>query len=201
MSVGARAGGLSRPRQRPPAPIPRLRVDLISHRGSSVMHAAGCTLGARGGMSVGCARRGLVASAPAPTGYRFWRPCRGFGMRALGRRWRAGRQGRSADVLGRSRRAPQSRAPTSAGNKLDQAPTGAHQTVAGGRWRGRDKPPARAPHVPPGARVPRTSRPRRAHPTYIPLPARAPHVHPSPRVRRASGRSRVVLTRGSTLRP
>ncbi len=54
--------------------------------------------------------------------------------------------------------------------------------IAGGRWRGCDKPPARAPHVHParsprtvpGARAPRTSR---ALPTH--RPRRAPHVHPA----------------------
>jgi hypothetical protein len=52
-------------------------------------------------------------------------------------------------VLGRSRYDPRACAPTSAGNKVDQAPTGAHRSVAGERCRGRDKLPARVPHVHP----------------------------------------------------
>ncbi len=147
------------------------------------VRAPGCLWGTRAGMYVGCARRGLVASAPAPTGYLFRRPCRGFGMRALGRRGRAGRQRRSADVLGRARYDPQSGAPTPAGNKVDQAPTGAHRSVAGERCRGRGKLPARASHVPPapGARIPRPA--PGARPTYLPLPARASHVPPAPGAR------------------
>jgi hypothetical protein len=59
-----------------------LRVDPIAHLGGSVMHAAGCTWGARAG--------GLSRPRQRPPAI-FRRPCRGLSMRALGRRWRAGR--------------------------------------------------------------------------------------------------------------
>jgi hypothetical protein len=160
-----------------PHPFPGLRVELLSRIGGAVSRAGGGRYvgharrgrevrGARpwgtragGGRYVGHARRGReVRGARAPGACRvrasahrlsFWRPCRGLSMRALGRGWRAGRQGRSADVLVQSRRAPQSCAPTSAGNKVDQAPTGAHRSVAGGRRRGRDKPPTHGSYVHP----------------------------------------------------
>jgi hypothetical protein len=140
------------------------------------MHAAGCTRGTRaGGLSRPRRRPPAMFSAPLSG---LWHE--GVGP-TLARRPSGPKRRRARAVSTR----PQSHAPTPAGNKVDQAPTGAHRSVAGERCRGRGKLPARASHVPPapGARIPRTSRSRRAHPTYLPLPARASPVPPAPGAR------------------
>ncbi len=69
------------------------------------------------------------------------------------------------------------------------------EMIAGGRWRGRDKPPARVSHVHLAARAPRIILPDARAPRII--SARVPHGHPAarvPHVHPASPRARPVAS-------
>jgi linoleoyl-CoA desaturase len=113
------------------------------------------------GMYVGHARRGLVASAPAPTGYGLMRPCRGLIYLVFCGCWRAGIAGRVETARARRRFGPDGLRASVSPTPSCSSPDRGAEKIAGGRWRGRDKPPARV------------------HPTYI------PPIPPSP----ASGAS------------
>ena len=116
-------------------------------------------------MYVGCARRGLVASAPAPTGY-FSAPLSGLEHEGVGLRLAR----RPSGPKRRRARAVSTRPAIPRANirrkQARSSPDRGASNLAGGRWRGCDKPPARVSHghPAPGARAPRTPLAARTRP-------------------------------------
>ena len=144
------------------------------------MHTAECTWGARGGMYVGRSRRGLVASAPTPTGYFFSAPLSGLWHEGVGLRLArrpSGPKRRRARAVADTTRSPARPHPQETRQIKPR-----QGRIRLSRWA-----LARMRQAP-GARTPRTSRSRRAS-----------HVPRLPGVRRANGRSGVALKMRSTL--
>jgi hypothetical protein len=173
---------------------PRQRDDAPERAGAQELHGLGDVRGARApgacrvrasahrlrsaplsGLDLPCfcavlsrGLRGACRDRPSTSALRPLRPARQRQPNALMLKPRQGRRKDSRWALARTRQAPGARTPRTSRRTLPARASHVHPA-----------PYARAPRTFRSRRAPpRTSRPRRACPTYIPLPARGPHVHP-----------------------